>query len=257
VTAGAVPVRNAKRVAASALITGASGGIGRAVARRLAAEGYNLTLSGRHHGTLSEVARELSDTGVEVEVTPADMAVEDEIRGLARAHADRFGALDILVLCAGVGTSGLMADYPMHRFDRQIAVNLRAPFVLIQECLPLLRTAGAANPGRGARVMAVASITGVSAEPGLAAYAAAKAALISLCQSVNVEESPRGISATAISPGYVDTAMSTWVHDQLDPRQMIEPADIADLVAAFAGLSAQAVVPHAVVTRRGAAQLRA
>jgi 3-oxoacyl-[acyl-carrier protein] reductase len=243
--------------ALSALITGASGGIGAAVARRLAAEGYHLTLSGRRPEALAEVAREVADIGVDTLVWPANLAVEAEVRGLARAHADRFGALDVLILCAGVGTSGQLADYPMHRFDRQVAVNLRAPFVLIQECLPLLRKAAAANPDRGARVMAVASITGISAEPGLAAYGATKAALISLCQSVNVEESERGVSATAISPGYVDTDMSAWVHDQVDPGAMIEPADIAGLVAAFAGLSALAIVPHAIVTRRGAGQLRA
>jgi 3-oxoacyl-[acyl-carrier protein] reductase len=247
----------ARRRMGSALITGSSRGIGRAVARRLAAEGYDLTLSGRHYDALAEVAHELAGTGVQTQVCTADMAVEEQIRGLARAHADRFGAVDILVLCAGVGASGPLAGYPMHRFDRQIAVNLRAPFVLIQETLPLLRKASAANPEQGARIMAVASITGVSSEPGLAAYGATKAALISLCQSVNAEESAHGVSATAISPGYVDTGMSAWIHDQVDPSEMIDPDDIAALVAAFSGLSAQAVVPHAVVTRRGAGRLRA
>lgn len=247
----------ARREMRSALVTGASGGIGRAVARRLAGEGYDLTLSSRHNDALAGVAHELAGTGAQTQVCTADMAVEEQIRGLARAHADRFGAVDILVLCAGVGASGPLASYPMHRFDRQIAVNLRAPFVLIQECLPLLRKASAVNPGHGARIMAIASITGVSSEPGLAAYGATKAALISLCQSVNAEESAHGVSATAISPGYVDTEMSTWIHDQVDPSEMIDPADIATLVVAFSSLSAQAVVPHAVVTRRGAGQLRA
>lgn len=150
-----------------------------------------------------------------------------------------------------------IAGYPIHRFDRQVEVNLRAPFILVQDCLPSLRQAAASHPERGTRIVAVASLTGVAAEPGLAAYGAAKAALISLCQSVNVEESASGVSATAISPGYVDTEMSSWVHDRIDPADMIEPGDIAELVLALTRLSARAVVPGIVVTRRGDTQWRA
>jgi NAD(P)-dependent dehydrogenase (short-subunit alcohol dehydrogenase family) len=120
-----------------------------------------------------------------------------------------------------------------------------------------LRRAAAAHPERGARVVAIASLTGVAAEPGLAAYGATKAALISLCQSINVEESAAGISATAIAPGYVDTEMSSWVHDQIDPADMIEPGDIAELVAALTRLSGRAVVPSILIARRGETQWRA
>ena len=184
-------------------------------------------------------------------------APKTTFRRLAHRHAERFGSLDLLVLCAGSGTSGPIAGYPIHRFDRQVEVNLRAPFILIQDCLPSLRQAAASHPERGARIVAVASLTGVAAEPGLAAYGAAKAALISLCQSVNVEESASGVSATAISPGYVDTEMSSWVRDRIDPADMIEPGDIAELVLALTRLSARAVVPGIVVTRRGDTQWRA
>jgi 3-oxoacyl-[acyl-carrier protein] reductase len=241
----------------SALVTGASRGIGRAIAQRLAAAGFRLTLSGRRAESLEEVASGLAGSGAELETVPADMAAEDDVRRLAHRHAERFGALDLLVLCAGFGTSGALADYPVHRLDRQVAVNLRNPFVLIQECLPSLRQAAAACPGRGARIVAIASLTGVAAEPGLAAYGATKAALISLCQSVNVEESAAGVSATAIAPGYVDTDMSSWVHDRIDPADMIEPDDIAELVAALTRLSGRAVVPSIVVARRGQTQWRA
>jgi NAD(P)-dependent dehydrogenase (short-subunit alcohol dehydrogenase family) len=243
--------------APSALVTGASGGIGQAVARRLAGAGYGLTVSGRDVGALAALRRELAGADVQVQVWPADMGAEAEVRGLAAAHADRFDRLDLLVLCAGTGTSGLLADYPLDRFDRQVSVNLRGPFALIQACLPQLRRSAAASPDRGARVIAVASVTGVSAEPGLAAYGATKAGLISLCGSVSAEEARHGISATAISPGYVDTDMSAWIHDQVGPGEMITPSDIADLVGTLAGLSAWACVPHVIVSRRGASQLRA
>ena len=79
------------------------------------------------------------------------MGREDDIRALARAHAGRYGSLDLLVLCAGTGTSGRIAGYPMRRFDWQMTVNARAPFALVQECLPALRQAAADQPGRGSR----------------------------------------------------------------------------------------------------------
>jgi 3-oxoacyl-[acyl-carrier protein] reductase len=224
----------------SAMITGATGGIGRAIAGRLAQAGYHLTISGRDEAALAKLAGDLVGRGSEPQVRP-----------LARAHADRFGSLDLLVLSAGTGTSGRIADYPMRRFDRQMTVNVRAPFALVQECLPALRRAAAARPAHGSRVAAIASMTGIAAEPGLAAYGAGKAALISLCQSINAEESAAGITATAIAPGYVDTEMSAWVHDRIDPAQMIPPGDIAELVLALAQLSARSVVPLIAMSRAG------
>jgi len=179
------------------------------------------------------------------------MGREEDIRALARGHTDRFGSLDLLVLSAGTGTSGRIADYPMRRFDRQMTVNVRAPFALVQECLPALRRAAAARPAHGSRIAAIASMAGIASEPGLAAYGAAKAALISLCQSVNAEESSAGVTATAIAPGYVDTEMSAWVHDRIDPAEMIPPADIAELVLALAQLSARSVVPLIAMSRAG------
>jgi 3-oxoacyl-[acyl-carrier protein] reductase len=236
--------------APSAMITGAAGGIGRAIAGRLAAAGYRLTLSGRDEAALGKLAGDLAG-GAEPQVVPADMGREDDIRALAGAHADRFGSLDLLVLSAGTGTSGRIAEYPMRRFDRQMTVNVRGPFALVQECLPALRRAAAARPDRGSRVAAIASMAGIASEPGLAAYGAAKAALISLCQSVNAEESAAGVTATAIAPGYVDTEMSAWVHDRIDPGQMIPPGDIAELVLALAQLSARSVIPLIAISRAG------
>jgi 3-oxoacyl-[acyl-carrier protein] reductase len=241
----------------TALITGASGGIGRAIAERLAGAGFNLSLSGRRSGPLEEVALTLAATGAETEIIEADMSCEDDVRELTHSHLARFGCLDMLVLSAGMGISGSIDSYPVRRFDRQVEVNLRAPFILIQECLPALRNAAASHPDRGARIVAIASLTGIASEPGLAVYAATKAALISLCQSVNVEESAAGVTATAISPGYVDTDMSSWVRDRIAPADMIEPGDVSELVLALTRLSARAVVPSIVVARRGRTQFQA
>ena len=241
----------------SALVTGASGGIGRAITLQLARAGFGLTLSGRRPGPLDEVARTVAATGAQTRTITADMAAEADVRHLARSHAAHYGSMDLLVLAAGFGTGGSIDGYPVQRFDRQVDVNLRAPFLLIQECLPALRDAAASRPERGARIVAIASLLGIVSEPGLAVYGATKAALISLCQSVNVEESAAGVTATAISPGYVDTDMSAWVHDRINPGDMIEPGDISELVLALTRLSARAVVPSIVVARRGRTQWEA
>jgi 3-oxoacyl-[acyl-carrier protein] reductase len=243
--------------APSAMITGATGGIGRAIAGRLAHAGYRLTLSGRDEAALAKLASDLADSEAELHTVPADLTAESDVRALARSHCERFGSMDLLVLSAGTGTSGRIAEYPMRRFDRQMTVNVRAPFALVQECLPALRRAAAARPARGSRVAAIASMAGIASEPGLAAYGAAKAALISLCQSVNAEESSAGVTATAIAPGYVDTEMSAWVHDRIGPAEMIPPADIAELVLALAQLSARSVVPLIAMSRAGETHWRA
>jgi NAD(P)-dependent dehydrogenase (short-subunit alcohol dehydrogenase family) len=247
----------------SALVTGATGGIGRVIAERLALMRYRLTVSGRKESMLADVAADLAGTTnlagtkAELQAVRADMTVEADVRALAQSHSERFGSLDLLVICAGTGNSGTIDGYPMRRFDRQVDVNIRAPFTLVQECLPALRSAAAARPAHGARIVAIASLVGMASEAGLAVYGATKAALISLCQSINSEESSAGVSATAIAPGYVDTDMSTWVHDRIDPGEMIKSADIAELVVALTQMSASAIVPLVPISRPGRTQWRA
>ncbi|TKA04624.1 SDR family NAD(P)-dependent oxidoreductase [Actinacidiphila oryziradicis] len=235
----------------TALVTGASRGIGRAIAQRLAAEGFDLTVSARADRPLKDTAHELRAYGNRVESVSADMADETQVQALADAHLERYERLDALVLAAGMGAGGELADYPLHRLDTMMTVNLRAPFQMVQRLLPALRTAGSSPSGLGAKVIAIASITGVASEPGLAAYGATKAALISLCESITVAEGAAGVSATALSPGYVDTDMTAWVHDRIDPAEMIRTDDIAELALAICRLSRHAAVPNIVVSRAG------
>jgi short-subunit dehydrogenase len=107
------------------------------------------------------------------------------------------------------------------------------------------------------KIVAIASVTAYAPEPGLAAYAASKAALIALCEAVNTEASVDGVAATAICPGYVDTDMSTWVHEQIAPESMVTSDDVAELVLALTRTSRRAVVPHLPVVRAGTALWRA
>jgi NAD(P)-dependent dehydrogenase (short-subunit alcohol dehydrogenase family) len=235
----------------TALVTGASRGIGRQAARRLAEEGYDLTISARREAGLLDAATELRALGAEVTPVVTNLAEETDVRRLALAHAERFDHLDLLLLAAGVGTPGPVARTPTKTWDLTFAVNLRAQFLLIQQTLPALRTAAAATPRRGAKIVALSSITGMVGEKDLAAYGASKAGLISLCETVTIEEAAHGVTATAISPGYVDTDMTRWKRDTLGQESMLATDDVAELVLAISRLSARAVVPNIILTRAG------
>jgi len=233
-----------------ALVTGASRGIGRAIVGRLAAEGFDLTISARSADLLDEVAAELAAPGRRVVRVTADMGDAAQVGALAVAHEQAFGVLDVLVLCAGMGALAAIADYPPRRLDRMFAVNLRGPFLLVQQLLPSLRKAAHAAP-TGAKVIAIASLTAIAAEPGLGVYGASKAALASLCEAITVDEADHGVTATAIEPGYVATDMTEWLHARIDPATMITSDDVAELVLAVTRLSRWAAVPAIPVTRPG------
>jgi short-subunit dehydrogenase len=235
----------------SAIVTGASRGIGLGIAQALARRRYGLTVTARDADRLAVVADELRGLGASnVVVVAGDAADEDLPATLVAAHQDAYGSMTALVLNAGVGTAGPVESFPMHRFDKTFHVNVRAPFALLQASLPLLR-ATAVGSARGAKVIALSSIAGVHAEAGLAAYSASKAAVASLVQAVNGEESGNGVTATAIAPGFVETDMSAWVTDRIPADEMIPVDDIVTIVEGLLDLSSRSVVPIVVVGRAG------
>ena len=221
----------------SALVTGGSSGIGLAIARMLREEGYDLTLAARRIERLEAAGRELG-----AEIVAADVTREDDCLRIVDAHRERWGGLDVLVNSAGVGIGGNLADLPTKHWDLQLNVNLRAAFVVTREALPLLREA------RG-YVVNLASIAGTTAVPGLAAYGASKAALISFGRSLAREEEEHGIRVTALCPGFVDTPMAAWTG--LDADAMIRPEDCAELVRSLLRLGPAARVPVLLVERAG------
>jgi NAD(P)-dependent dehydrogenase (short-subunit alcohol dehydrogenase family) len=235
----------------TAVVTGASRGIGRAIAERLAAEGWDLLLSARGGPGLDDAVAHMAGSAADVRAVAADMSAPADVEALARACNERGDELDLLVLAAGIGSGGPIEGYPMHRLDRQFAVNVRAPFQLVSLLLPALRAAAARRPALGARVVAISSITGQAAEPGLAAYGATKSALTLLCETITAEEGVNGVLATAIAPGYVDTDMTTWVHGSIPPDQMMKTSDIAEIALAITRLSPCAAVPAVIMTRPG------
>ena len=127
----------------AALVTGASSGIGLAIAHVLGEEGHGLTVAARRPEKLSAAVEELRAKGFEVEEVAANLTSEEEIQRVVAAHRERFGRLDVLVNSAGVGVGAALADIQTKRADMQIELNLRAIILFYRECADLLRAAGA------------------------------------------------------------------------------------------------------------------
>src|SRR5215213_1971744 len=125
----------------AALVTGASSGIGLAIAHMLGEEGYGLTVAARRPDKLAGAAQELRDAGYDVEDVAANMTVEEEIQDVVARHRERFGRLDVLVNNAGVGVGSAVGEFPTKRVDLQLDVNLRAIVLFYRECADMLRAA--------------------------------------------------------------------------------------------------------------------
>lgn len=235
--------------ARTALVTGGSRGIGYGIAEHLAATNWSLTLVARRGQQLAQAQARLQTHGARVNVVALDLAEQGAAAQAVESHNQAFGSLTALIMAAGVGSSGPIAGYPMTRFDKQFAVNIRAPYELVGNALPFLRSTAQADPTFGAKVIAISSIEGIYPEAGLSAYAASKAALLSLIRSVNREEAQNAISATAVSPAFVDTEMSAWTAKTIAPTTMITVADVVKVVRLTLDLSVNAVIPHIVINR--------
>lgn len=236
----------------AALVTGASRGIGLGIAQRLAERGFALSIAARGVEALQAEADGLRRLGAaDVLVTPGDMSDPDAVREIVASHERQYGRMDVLVVNAGVGTAGPIESSSLRRFDKTVAVNLRAPLLLMQAALPMLRAAARDSPRLGARVVALSSITGVFAEPELAVYGSTKAALLSLVDTFNAEEAAQGVVATAIAPGFVDTDMSSWVKDVIAPEQMLPVDDVVSVVDMLVSLSPRTMINRVVMARAG------
>ncbi|MGY0390645.1 SDR family NAD(P)-dependent oxidoreductase [Nocardioides sp. WG-D5] len=235
----------------TALITGASRGIGRGIALDLARQGFGITATSRREEDLAALAAELSAAGAAHVVTvAADLDDRAVLGTVVERHAAAYAGMDALILSGGVGTGGSLETLSPSRVDKTIAVNLTSAITIVQAALPLLRAA-AVNSQYGARVVALSSITGVYAEPGLAVYGASKAALISLIETLNAEESGNGVMATAIAPGYVATDMSAWTTDTIPAETMIPVEDVVAVVRMLLGLRAVTSLTKIVLSRSG------
>src|ERR1700749_1112526 len=149
----------------AAIVTGASRGIGLALAETLGEEGYGLTLTARKPDTIEQTAHSLRERGYEVEYLAANMADEEAVREAVRLHPDRFGRLDVLVNNAGIGIGAAAGEHQTKHVDLQLGVNLRAIVLFYRECLDMLREAGREH--KNALVVNLASIAGKSPQAWL------------------------------------------------------------------------------------------
>jgi NAD(P)-dependent dehydrogenase (short-subunit alcohol dehydrogenase family) len=233
----------------AALVTGASSGIGLAIADLLGQEGYGLTVAARRPDKLSAAAEELRGKGYEIEEVAANLTAEEDVQRVVAAHRERFGRLDVLVNSAGVGVGAPLAEHQTKRVDMQLDLNLRAIILFYRECAELLQAAGAEH--RNALVVNLSSIAGKGGAGWLSVYAATKAAVIGWTQSMNKELASAGIKSVALCPGFVDTPMTEFIREQVKPEEMIRPEDIAEAVRFILRTSPNCVVPEIVFQRPG------
>ncbi len=183
------------------LVTGASRGIGRAIAERAAADGARLVLCARSPEPLREAARALSATA-EVLAVPADVSREGEVERLKDEALARFGRVDAVANNAGSAESAPFLKTERAFWDRMLAENATSAFLVSRAFI-----GGMADRG-GGRIAMVASVSGKQGAPYIAAYAASKHAMLGLMRSLAAEFGPRGVKVNAVCPGYVDTPMT-------------------------------------------------
>lgn len=198
----------------TALVTGASQGIGRACALKLAKAGARVALAARNQTKLEEVAADIRNSGGTAEVFAIDMASEESIKSGAKAVLAGMGSIDILVNNAGITKDTLLLRMKRADWDDVLATNLTGTFLLTQALLsPMVKA-------RWGRIINVSSVVGETGQAGQANYAASKAGLIGLTKSLARELASRGITANAVAPGYIETAM-TAVLDEKQREAML------------------------------------
>lgn len=216
-----------------ALVTGASRGIGAAIATRLAADGFKVVVN--YAGSTEKAEAIVADiiaSGGEAIAIQADVANADQVKALVKQTVDTFGQLDCVVNNAGITRDGLLMRMKEADFDAVVDTNLKGAFLVTQAASrPLMKAGG--------RIINIASVVGITGNPGQANYVAAKAGLIGLTKSVARELASKGVTANAICPGFIETDMTDELTDdqrnlslgQIPLKRFGQTQDIAALVS--------------------------
>ena len=191
----------------TALITGAARGIGKAIALKYASEGCNIAFTDLEVNLDTE--KEIAALGVKAKSYASNAADFAQTEEVVKAVKEEFGSIDILVNNAGITKDGLMLRMTEQQWDAVIAVNLKSAFNFIHACVPVMMRQ------RGGSIINMASVVGVHGNAGQANYAASKAGLIALAKSIAQEMGPKGIRANAIAPGFIETAMTAALPDEV------------------------------------------
>jgi 3-oxoacyl-[acyl-carrier protein] reductase len=192
----------------TALVTGASQGIGRACALALAKAGARVALAARNEAKLAEVAAEIAAAGGTAQTFTIDVANEDSIKAGAKAAIAHFGSIEILVNNAGITHDTLLLRMKRADWDSVIQTNLTGVFLMTQAMLsPMLKA-------RWGRILNITSIVGQTGQAGQANYAASKAGVIGFTKAMARELASRGVTVNAVAPGYIETAMTAVLDDK-------------------------------------------
>jgi NAD(P)-dependent dehydrogenase (short-subunit alcohol dehydrogenase family) len=194
-----------------AIITGASGGIGSATARKFLDEGAHVMLHGRDHGRLAAVADALNG-GDRVATTIGDPSIEADVVALFAATVERFGGVDIVFANAGSeGSVAPLTTISVEDFDAVQTANVRGTWLAMKHAVAPMQVRG------GGAIIATASVAGVVGVPGLAAYVASKHGIVGLVRVAALELSPLGIRVNAVAPGPIDNKMMESIEHQASP----------------------------------------
>jgi 3-oxoacyl-[acyl-carrier protein] reductase len=213
----------------SALVTGASGGIGAEIARVLHAAGAAVALSGTREEPLNTLAAELGDRA---HVLSCNLSDAEAVEALPKRAAEAMGAVDILVNNAGITRDNLFMRMSLAEWDEVLNVNLRSAMILSKGVIRGMMKA------RWGRIVNISSVVGATGNPGQANYAASKAGLVGMSKALAYEVASRGITVNAVAPGFITTAMTDKLTDeqkaailaQVPAGRMGEPAEIAAAV---------------------------
>jgi NAD(P)-dependent dehydrogenase (short-subunit alcohol dehydrogenase family) len=218
------PVPTGQRVA---LVTGAGRGLGRAIARGLAQDGLAVALTARSAAELDAVAAEITASGGRALALPADVTDAAAVEALVATVTTHLGSPLVLVNNAGAADSHKLVGHPDELWQRMLAVNLTAPYLVTKACAPAMVAAGW---GRVVNIGSIASLTG---GPYIAAYTAAKHGLLGLTRALAAEWVRSGITVNLVAPGYVDTAMTDATVENIARRTGRAAAESRAVVEAF------------------------
>lgn len=236
-----------------ALVTGASQGIGRTCALRLAKEGAALALAARNQDKLNELVAEITASGGTATAFPLDVANEEQVKSILKGAVAQFGKVDILVNNAGITRDQLVMRMKRADWDAVLQTNLTSAYLCIQQVISSMLKQ------RWGRIINITSVFGQMGQAGQANYAASKAGLIGLTMAIAREIGSRNITCNAVAPGFIETAMTATLGDEFKQNAVKQiplgrvgsPEDVAGAVAFLASDEASYITGHVLSVNGG------